>query len=102
MTQWIEVQIPVTDEIEEAVINRLFELGSLGCQQFDNKVLAYFAADTAINEISRKLDMYLSELPSLGFKIPARGFKSRYLAERDWDQLWKKHLKPITISNKLI
>ncbi|MFQ5821836.1 MAG: 50S ribosomal protein L11 methyltransferase [bacterium] len=102
MNQWIEIQITVNDETEDAIVNHLFELGSLGCRQFEDKVLAYFSAEIPINEISRKLNEYLVELLSLGLNVPHGKLKIRHFAERDWNQLWKRHFKPIVISNKLI
>jgi ribosomal protein L11 methyltransferase len=102
MTQWIELQIPVNEEIEEAVVSHLFDLGSVGCQQFDNRLLAYFPAQISTDEISRKVETYLSQLLALGFKIPPGKFKIRCLAERDWNAVWKQHFRPISVSDRLI
>lgn len=102
MANWVEVRAPVTQEIEEALVNFLFELGSCGCQQLRQEVVAYFSDDVSKSEIQTKIAAYLHQLKSLGLKVPDEKCEVIELRNRDWNAEWKKHFKPIAVSDKFV
>ncbi len=100
--QWLEVRVFVVPEIEEAVCNFLFELGSAGCQQFEYAVSGFFPAAVGAEEIQSKLLNYYSELKALGLCRIQPKIEIRPVENLDWEAIWKRHFKPIYIFDKLV
>jgi len=98
MQTWLEVNIPINTEIDEAVTNYLFEIGCLGCQQSGNAVIAYFPDDSSMVGLIQR---YFEELSRLGFSVPSENLRFRTVVEQDWNAEWKKHFKPVAVSERL-
>jgi ribosomal protein L11 methyltransferase len=100
--EWWQLRVPVSAEIEEAMSNLLFDLGCSGCQQFENALSAFFPPDSHMPEIQRAVENYFYELRAMGFSIPLPKVELTPVAGLDWDAIWKRHFKPIFISDKLV
>lgn len=99
---WVQVRVPVNSEIEEPVINFLFEAGSCGCEQLQNAVVAYFADQTSGTVIRSGIETYYKELAQLGFELPDQDIEIETIEDQDWNAIWKKNFKPLVISKKLV
>ncbi len=99
---WIQVCVPVNRDIEDAVANFLFELGSSGCQQNENEVVAYFNGGFLKERIRQKIAQYFAGLRALGFVLPSPGVNITRVADQDWNAIWKRDFKPVVISKRLI
>lgn len=102
MADWLQIRVRVTRETEEAILNFLFEIGSIGCQQHENSVFAYFSGENSKSGISKKIIVYLQHLSSLGFNLPTDKVEVTRLENQHWNSVWKKHFKPIVVSQKFI
>lgn len=102
MHDWLQIQLPTTRETEDAIINYLFEMGCVGCQQLDFAVRAYFPKGFRKIELEAKIARYLEGLEELGIKIGNTRVEVTGLATRDWNSEWKKHFQPIVVSENFI
>ncbi|MEE4312321.1 MAG: 50S ribosomal protein L11 methyltransferase [candidate division KSB1 bacterium] len=100
--QWIEVKITVTDEFEDAVSNRMFELGSVGVSVFENLMRAYFKAEEWSHEAEAELKIYFNDLKELGFNISPESMDVNEIEDVDWNESWKRALKPIHVTDDLV
>ena len=99
---WIEVRVPTHHQVEDASMNYLFELGSDGCQQLENAVVAYFADQNNVDDLKRNIARYLAELTALGFEPLREPVECKTIANQDWHGNWKKHFKPIVVSERIL
>jgi ribosomal protein L11 methyltransferase len=99
---WIQVCVPVNRDIEDAVANFLFELGSSGCLQNKNELVAYFDGRFLKEQLHRKIVQYLAGLKALGFVLPPAEVNITRVTDQDWNALWKRDVKPVIISKRLI
>jgi ribosomal protein L11 methyltransferase len=102
LNTWIELKIPIDPDIEDAVSNFLFEIGSSGNYQIENTLHAYFTLKNWNDEKDQFLKNYLEELSQLGFHINKSKIQYKEIKDQDWNALWKKSLTPIYIDNDLI
>ncbi|MFQ5710027.1 MAG: 50S ribosomal protein L11 methyltransferase [bacterium] len=102
MKHWFEVRVRVNADTEESILDFLFESNCLGCEQKEDLVLSYFSEEAPIDAILENLKKHLSQLSSSGFKLPQAELELRTIADRDWGAAWKKHFKPIVISDRLV
>lgn len=93
---------PAAPDIEEAVSNFLFELGSRGCQQLEHAVVGFFPPECDAAEVERRLAFYFSELRALGMIVPPPNFEVMAVESLDWNVIWKRHFKPIFVRKKLV
>ncbi len=94
--------MPVNPEIEDAVNNFLFELGSCGTHQTEGAVVAYFSEPKLRGSIQHAIKMYFEELEALGHRIPSTPIAIDCLEDEDWNSAWKSHFKPLVISDRLV
>ncbi len=102
MPDWLQIRIPLTDEVKDALNNFLFELGSCGCQDLENEICAFFPAQVSKSEVQQKLAAYVDSLRTIGFELGAMQLEITETADRDWNSEWKKSFKSIRISEKFI
>jgi len=100
--QWIEVKIRVNEEFEDAVSNRMFELGSVGVSVFENVMQAYFKAEDWSQGAQSELSTYLNGLRELGFNILPGSMAVAEIEDVDWNESWKRSLKPIYVTQDLV
>jgi ribosomal protein L11 methyltransferase len=99
---WIEIRVPVNTEIQESITNFLFELGSDGCLEENETVVAYVPSRLFSDDLKLKLAIYLRELESLGFKKISSDVKYQLIEDQDWNRKWQEQFRPIKISSKFV
>jgi len=102
MPDWFQIRVRVTRDSMDAVANYLFELGSCGCQELENEIVAFFPNQVSKSEMKEEVEAYLDNLRDLGFKLATNHLEITEIADRDWKSEWKKSFKPIRISEKFI
>jgi ribosomal protein L11 methyltransferase len=99
---WLVIRLPISDAIEDAWSNFLFELGATGCQLLDGFLEGYFSAADWSDEKWQQLQRYQEDLAALGFPLPAGSLQLQRIPPRDWNEEWKRSIRPINIGEKLI
>lgn len=102
MVKWFKIQVAITDEIEEAVVNFLFELECSGCEQSGSHVMGYFSSEKSKQQLRQKIEKYLIELSVLNFQVINEKILVEDVEEQDWHAEWKKRLKPLVISERFV
>ncbi len=105
---WLEVSVQVNAEAAEAVAEVLtrfaprgvaFEAGPEGLDLGLVTVRAYLPVDERLSETRQRLEEALWHLSQL-LPIPAPSF--RPVAESDWSEVWKRHLKVLHIGRRIV
>jgi len=99
---WIELNLPITQESSEAISNYMFELGSIGCYESDDKLIAYFHPETWDIVIQASLEKYIESLASLSIPVSEHKLTVNKIEHQDWNAAWKKTLQPIQVLPGLI
>ncbi|MCG8604522.1 50S ribosomal protein L11 methyltransferase [bacterium] len=99
---WLEIRFSAESQVLDAVANLFFELGSSGCEQTEDTIVAYFSNPREEERVRRALRKYLNELMSLGFDASDFRMESRIIPQQDWNTEWKKRFKPINVSKSLV
>ncbi|MBN1464462.1 50S ribosomal protein L11 methyltransferase [candidate division KSB1 bacterium] len=99
---FLQVRIRVNAEIAEAVSNFLFENGASGIAEQENELLAYFDASVREKDIVDPLNTYLSSLQQLLHTDANLTIATEILPQRDWNEEWKKSLRPIRITDNML
>ncbi|MGP8321943.1 MAG: 50S ribosomal protein L11 methyltransferase [Methanosarcinaceae archaeon] len=102
MNYSIKIQIPLNEDIREGVTNRLFELGTTGCQDEANSIIAYFDSKIDCEMLVSKIEKYLINLSELGFRVESYKINIKKIENEDWSESWKKNYKPVHIGNKFV
>jgi len=102
LNKWVEINIPVFHDVEEAVSNFLFENGCKGCYADEGILHAYFEQSNWDLQAADRFKNYLRELNNLGFDIDLQKLHTRFFEDQDWNAIWKSSLKPIQITPDLI
>ncbi len=100
--RWWAIRIEITDEAREAVINFLFELGSVGCVDYEDELIAYFPGERDLDLLQFDVAAYLSALDELEVTDGRLEFLVEQVVDRDWNAAWKKGLRPIHVSARLV
>ncbi len=98
---WWQVELRVSPQIEESLSNFLFELGSTGCQQQEDRLTAYFSEEISPESLRSEVERYLSQLRRLGLAVPGTEVTIRQVPEQDWNALWKEGFHPFRLSERL-
>lgn len=99
---WIEIHIPVNDEIKESVTNFLFEQNTTGCVDEKNKIVCYFRREDFTETLMSNLTLYLNELVSLGFPAVSEGISIKNLPDQEWNVTWRKNFTPIHATKRFV
>lgn len=83
MNDWIELHIPVDDEFREGMVNLLFELGTVGCQDTENSIISYFDLKIEVETVIYQIKYYLDSLLELGFNIQSNEVKVGRIENKD-------------------
>ncbi len=97
---WRQLRLHSVPEIEEGLVNYLFEIGSLGVQQEGAHIIAYFPHTLREIQLEEAIHRYLKELAQLGWAVPKPEFDWVNLPDQDWNAEWKRHFKPIAASRR--
>jgi len=97
---YFEITISAPEESQEAIMNRLVEMGSTGFLEKGDKILAYFEEKAEIAGIIKELTSFSDVLKSAGLD-PFFSFDYLLLPEKDWNENWKKNFHPIDVGDNL-
>ena len=97
---YYELALTAPDESQDAIMNKLTEMGATGFLEKDGKILAYFEENADIEGICDALSGFMDVLKSSGLD-PAFSFEYSHLPEKDWNENWKKNFSPIDIGENL-
>ena len=102
MSDWFELHVSVTPETSDAISNYLFELGCTGCQEVEDKLIAYFPESIDKGSVKARVETFFDNLQQLGLPVATAACKLVDLKTRDWNAEWKKRFKPIIVSERFI
>jgi ribosomal protein L11 methyltransferase len=108
-TIWTEFSVSVTQNVSEAVADRLIELGSQGVVFEDVSdepaycvIKAYYPESCDIEELQQKIWTYLDELRALELPVGSGELTIVPIAPEDWSSNWKQYFKPLRIGERLV
>lgn len=93
---YYEFTLTVPEESRDALLNRLSEMGCLGVTDHGKKLVAYFKDSQDVAKLRDDLTSFRKVLRESALNADF-GFDYFYLAERDWNESWKKKLQPIDV-----
>lgn len=108
MSDWVEIQVAVTPDTEEAVSNLLCELGSQGVVLIDGEsgarpaVAGYLQAGARIHDTVTRIRELWDGLCELGFVEGDCRVALRHIPARDWTTGWQARFQPVQVSDRLI
>ena len=100
--QWFEVHLEVTNESKDAIANYLFELGSIGCEEKKDSLIAYFDEKSNPRIVLRELQLYIQALIEQGIELDARCATVEFTKHDDWQSAWKKAFIPLEIGDGFV
>lgn len=102
MQAWYELRVPVNEAIADSLANFLFEQGCLGIHQSQNTLIGYFPVTVDAEKLRAAVSRYRQALAELGLEVPAEPLRQRTVKSRDWQRLWKRHFKPVRVTERLL
>ena len=98
---WFEISIDVDPSAREACSSFLFDIGCEGVvsEEFENNVVkGYLPEETLIEEIKKKLDLFLKGLTDFFPDIQSPGLTLTPIKNQDWSTAWRSffYLEQIT------
>ncbi len=125
MSSWLQLEVQVNKESSEAVANFLLEKGSPGISLKEPTtspligddvinmtsdsseegvlITGYFPVDRRdVNLVMSELEDFLKDLANRGINIGKGTFEGNIIKEENWAESWKKHYKPVKVSNSLV
>lgn len=99
---WWVVRVHITNVTLEPISNYLFEIGSLGCIEDGDLLIAYFPGERDLEVLRFDVAAYLSELQALGLTRYIPEFIIERLGERDWNSAWKQAWRPLHLSERMV
>ena len=97
---YYELAITAPYESQDAIMNKMTEMGATGFLEKDGKILAYFGEKADIAGICAELSGFRDVLKSSGLD-PVFSFEYSLLPEKDWNENWKINFSPIDIGENL-
>lgn len=97
---YYELAITAPDESQDAIMNKMKDMGSAGFLEKDRKILAYFEEKADIAGVCDELSGFRDVLRSSGLD-PVFSFEYSLLPDKDWNENWKKNFSPIDIGENL-
>ncbi len=98
---WFEITVDVPVQHGEAVANFLIENGAPGIQSEDRgghtSLIAHFANDPPLDSLRR----FCADLGADSSLLSPMRISVRRIAEEDWAENWKLHLRPQLIGERL-
>ncbi len=104
-TYW-ELALTVDDATSEALTNFLWEQGALGVVEEElagraPTLRAFFADVVPSAALDARLRTFLMSLGALGFTA-APSPTITPLADRDWNEAWREHFRPLAVGRRLL
>lgn len=97
---YIEIIVLAPEESVDALINRMLEIGAIGFEEQAGGLAGYFQPNQSPAEICDELDGFRSVLKASGLDA-SFSLSHTVLAERDWNEIWKKNFTPIDVGDNL-
>lgn len=98
---YYEVTITVPAESRDALVNRLNEMGCLGITDLEERIIAYFDSKIEVAELQEGLNAFREVLRTAGLD-PEFAFECVNLPDKDWNEVWKKNIKPIDVAGTFL
>ncbi|HYQ47534.1 MAG TPA: 50S ribosomal protein L11 methyltransferase [Thermodesulfovibrionales bacterium] len=98
--EFIEISLLAPTESREALMSRMNEMGALGFEEREDRIIAYFEPSRSPEEICHELLGFKSVLSSSGLD-PSFTCSFQVIPETDWNETWKKSFVPIDVGNSL-
>jgi ribosomal protein L11 methyltransferase len=97
---YYEFSLTVAPEAADALIQLLVDSGCLGVYEDNHRIIAYFSDNLGINKIRHRVQTAISSVQEGGLAAQILSDYT-YIAERDWNETWKKKFQPIDIGLNL-
>ncbi len=97
---YYEFAITVPDTSREALLSKISEMGCLGVTDYGRRIIAYFKDIHDVVRLRDQLNSFRKTLEASGLD-PRFNFEYLYLAERDWNESWKKKFVPVDVGKRL-
>lgn len=108
MRDWMEVNVSVTLDSEEAIASALFDLGSEGVVQKEEPMAAtsgtltgYLENDPSLPEKLHALRILWDELCQLGLAQGVCNLTTKPIPASDWATSWQKWFKPVAVTDRI-
>ena len=101
LERYLEFTFVVPVESKEALLSKLRDMGSLGFIERDEDTVAYFDAAKDIRQIIDELAAFKEVLKASGL-APEFSFTHGLLADKDWNEEWKKSFVPIEAGDNIL
>lgn len=99
---WQALSLHPSGGFDEMLAALLFDLGAVGTQQMEDRLLVYFPEPCEITKIANDLQAFLAQLRAGGMKLPEIKVTHQQIAAQDWHSAWKRYFKPIFISARVL
>jgi ribosomal protein L11 methyltransferase len=104
---WHVLSIPIVPGLDELLAAFLFERGAVGNAQIGERLRVYFPASRNLGKIVDDLQTFLAQLRAggperPGINLPAIAITQEQIEAQDWHSAWKRHFKPIFISERVL
>ena len=91
--------ITLPEPLRDMLGKRLIELGSLGVEERDNAIIAYFPQTTEPERILKELDLVRLLFRSLDESVSLT-VEHALIPDADWNESWKKSFKPVNVGTQ--
>jgi ribosomal protein L11 methyltransferase len=96
---YYEFTLKISDEMNDALTEKLMELGSLGVIEQNESITAYFPENIDIKKITTELSIFKALIESTG-QNQNMSFSHTLIPEQDWNETWKKGFHAIDIGER--
>jgi ribosomal protein L11 methyltransferase len=97
---YIEIMVTTPEESQDALINKMSEMGAIGFVEQDGGLIGYFEPKQSPAEICNELGRFRSVLETSGLDA-SFSLSHNVLPEKDWNETWKKNFTPIDVGDNL-
>lgn len=97
---YIEIIVTTPEESQDALINKMSEMGAIGFVEQDGGLIGYFEPKQSPAEICDELSRFRSVLEASDLDA-SFSLSHSVLPEKDWNEIWKKNFTPIDVGDNL-
>lgn len=97
---YIEIIVTTPEESQDALINKMSEMGAIGFVEQDEGLIGYFEPKQSPAEICDELSRFRSVLEASDLDA-SFSLSQSVLPEKDWNEIWKKNFTPIDVGDNL-
>ncbi|MDQ7051614.1 MAG: 50S ribosomal protein L11 methyltransferase [candidate division KSB1 bacterium] len=97
---FLALSVECLPESREAVSYLLFSLGALGCEEFENRLTAYFE-DRDADTLRHGVEEGLKRIAESDLPVKMGPVNLRRFLEENWMENWKQYFQPIHIGDVL-